>query len=620
MGEDKENPEDETMVWYDKVDGKEYRLSFEHAKILYLVSHYARSSKSDEQPETWIRDLSLDVLLYEGICAGKLDFDYAPISGEFLYAGDGDEVCVKRCYMNISQEARSAIGDLMEQDFIKSLKVPNDDNATTIAYQASQKGMDLLQALPPVLRIEVDDFLYKRNGYKDRVHPTKDLLKVVTDEEGFILVTPNGFEERSGLTQVEDVSYVTSPFLPWTYRHGETPCTDNSTRAWESGVGISQVKRELKESIVLSQVNILIQEWIPTAANEFCGLLDRFGVKTRNAGGRFTAFVDRHPNRQSVHTQQGLTRVELLDYNTRCVNFEAELQFAEDEGVKQVEFIGIHLHTMGSVSCGVRVEAIQNRLADDVSCDLMSRMMVDLIQDTSLMLNDLLTSSQIHAMETVYRGNSLSRSKFCLTFADKAEPMMKAAAYKDGGEYENELRQVLGEIRVAQDIGVGGEIIIQGTEGMLIIGRRLRKYDRITVMFGEVTGMLKYMKNTFLRMSVLGGQIVKLRETIELGDEDPTSFETVRKLRNEVAADLATVEEVIEYLTSAAEHMSIPNEPLEDIGKALFNMLDIKGGLKALDNQLNDIRKLVRGARVKVDGFGKEVRILQVFLFVRFQT
>ena len=406
-----------TMVWFDKLDGKEYRVSFEHAKLLYLVSHYARSSKSDEQPETWVRELPLDVLMYEGICANKLDFDYAPVSKQYLYADDNGELKVKRCYLNISQEARSAIDDLIEQDFVKSLKVPNDDNMTTSAFQASLKGLELLQALPPILRLEVDDFLYIRQGYKDRVHPKKDLINVLTDDEGFLLVTENGSEIRSSVSQVEDVSYVTSPFLPWTYRSGETPCTDNSNRAWESGVGISQVKREMSEAIVLSQVNILIQEWIPTAANEFCSLLDRFGVRTRNAGGRFTPMVDRRPNDQILETKQGLTRVELLDYNSsQCVNFEGEIQFAEDEGVKQVEFIGIHLHTMGAISCGFRVEAIQNRLADDVSCDLMSRMMVDVVQDTSKMLNDLMTPNQRRAINTIYRGNALSRNKYCLIF------------------------------------------------------------------------------------------------------------------------------------------------------------------------------------------------------------
>jgi len=614
------DPEANTLVWFDKMDGKEYRLSFEHAKLLYLVSHYARSSKSDEQPETWMRELSLDVLIYEGICAGKLDFDYAPVSRQYLYMDEDDGECkVKRLYLNLSQEARSAVDDLLEQEFIKSIKVPNDDNLTTSAFQCSSKGMDLLQALPPILRIEVDDFLYVRIEYKVRAHPKKDLLNVLTDKDGIILVTENGHEAPSGITQVEDVSYVTSPFLPWTYRIGEALCTDNSTRSWESGVGISQVKNELHESIILSQVNILIQEWIPIAANEFATLLNRFGVKTRNAGGRFTAEVDRHPNNQLVHTKQGLTRIQLLDYDpAQCVNFESEIQFAEDEGVKQVEYIGIHLHIMGAVSCGFRVEAIQNRLADDVSCDLMSRMLVDVIQDTSTMLRDLLTESQRRTINTIYRGNAPSRTKFCILFADKIDPHMKAASYKDGGEYENELRQVLGTIRKVKDVGVSGvsgNLVIVGSDGILVVGRKLRKYDRITVEFGEVMSIQNFMKSFYSRLALLAGEIVKLKQFLENGSENPEFFENVRQLRNRVSTDLAVLEEMVTYLDDALEHLIIPAPPIEDVGKVLFDTLDVKGGIDAIYFQLNDVRKTVKGCRMSVNGLNKEILILQVWSF-----
>jgi hypothetical protein len=612
--EKKKDTEADTMVWFDKADGRDYRISFEHAKMLYLVSHYARSSKSEEQPETWMHEMSLDVLIFEGICAGKLDFDYAPVSRVYIYVTDEGEVKARRCYLNISQEGRSAVDDLIEQQFIKCLKVPNDDNMTTAAYQASQKGMDLLQALPPILRLEVDDFLYVRKGYKTRVHPKKDLLSVLTDEEGFLLVTENGHEARSGVSEVEDVSYVTSPFLPWSYRYGEHPSTDNSTRAWESGVGISQVKKELNEAITFSQVNVLIQEWVPTAANEFCLLLDRFGVKTRNAGGRFTNVIDRTPNNQFVYAKQALTRVELLDYNSsQSVNFEAEIQLPEDEGVKQVEFIGIHLHTMGMISCGFRVEAIQNRLADDVSCDLMSRMMVDVIQDTSIMLGDLLTASQRRSIDTIHRGNMMNRTKFALIFADKASPLMKAEQYKDRGEYENELRQVLGEIRVAKNLGSSGtEFVITGIDGMLIIGRSLRKYDRITVVYGELMGIQSFMKSFFGRLMLLSREIVKLTGFIEHGEENPEHFETVRHLRNTIATDLAVMEEVVMYLDETLAHITIPAVPLEEVGKALFEVVDIQGKIKSLNDQLYDIRKLVRGCRQSVQRLGQGIRILQV--------
>lgn len=37
--------------------------------------------------------------------------------------------------------------------------------------------------------------------FKDPIHPKRDLKHVIADEEGFLLVTLNGHEERSGKLQ-----------------------------------------------------------------------------------------------------------------------------------------------------------------------------------------------------------------------------------------------------------------------------------------------------------------------------------------------------------------------------------------------------------------------------------
>lgn len=49
-----------------------------HSKILVLISKYGQISVNDE-PETWIRELPLQVLVYEGITAGVFEMDYSPV-------------------------------------------------------------------------------------------------------------------------------------------------------------------------------------------------------------------------------------------------------------------------------------------------------------------------------------------------------------------------------------------------------------------------------------------------------------------------------------------------------------------------------------------------------------
>eukprot|EP00960_Hanusia_phi_P051220 760660-Hanusia_phi.AAC.2 len=148
-----------------------------------MVSHYARASIKDKQPvchpnvmvvrcqrewqETWMRQLQLDVLIFEGvrdslsteerlvltrlqILARKLDFDYAPESTTWTTRrhGGGGQMCasvyehVRDCCLarngfcahtfHRSQEGRSAINDLTEQGFLNTLRAPSAHLLSTI--------------------------------------------------------------------------------------------------------------------------------------------------------------------------------------------------------------------------------------------------------------------------------------------------------------------------------------------------------------------------------------------------------------------------------------------------------------------------------------------------------
>ena len=115
-----EDDEDETMIFkYTKKneDGSseiiEEEWSIEHAKILYLMSKYAKAALSADDQEGWIRQIPLLVLLYEGIEAGSLDFDYAPCSMLISQGGRS-----RRVWLNITQEGKAAVDDLREKELI----------------------------------------------------------------------------------------------------------------------------------------------------------------------------------------------------------------------------------------------------------------------------------------------------------------------------------------------------------------------------------------------------------------------------------------------------------------------------------------------------------------------
>jgi hypothetical protein len=68
------------MRWNMRSTRYKSRKHYSHSKILILISKYGKTATADDPEESWIRQLPLTVMIYEGITAGAIDCDYAPKS------------------------------------------------------------------------------------------------------------------------------------------------------------------------------------------------------------------------------------------------------------------------------------------------------------------------------------------------------------------------------------------------------------------------------------------------------------------------------------------------------------------------------------------------------------
>ena len=331
----------------------------DHLKLLYLISRYAECASTPEEREGWIRKNSILVLMYEGIVDGVFDYDYAPQS---VLVGR------KRLWLNITQEGKDDIDDLREGGLLNGLKLSSEDLQPITAYQVSAKGKELAILIPREFRTEVDNLIYKDNEllqveFEEREGEQDDEGEDL--EPAFFLVAPDdGPDDRreSTITETEDVSYVSSPYLPQCLRGQGPENKDNSGRAHESAAGVSEIKDELDENIILRQVNVIVGEWIPFGANQIVALNDKLGSADRCQGGMFTGELDTDASSSAFKVEPGLTQVSILDFNdTKFINFEAEINFPEGEGIIQVEEFGMHYGVEGKVLYGMRIEAIQVR-------------------------------------------------------------------------------------------------------------------------------------------------------------------------------------------------------------------------------------------------------------------
>eukprot|EP01052_Picozoa_sp_SAG31_P050082 SAG31_NODE_11271_length_1047_cov_1.649789_2_plen_80_part_00 len=73
-----------------------------------------------------------------------------------------------------------------------------------------------------------------------------------------------------------------------------------------------------------------------------------------------TGSVDSEPTGTKLDVPTGLTSIKILDYDeTTFINFEAQINYPEDEGIIQIEEFGMHMNEDGTLVYGMRVDAIQ---------------------------------------------------------------------------------------------------------------------------------------------------------------------------------------------------------------------------------------------------------------------
>ncbi|POM75600.1 Interferon-induced GTP-binding protein Mx, partial [Phytophthora palmivora] len=324
--------------------------------------------------------------MYEGIAAGALNFDYAPAA--MVIAQEGRP---KRIWMNTTQDGKSAIDDLREANLINGLKLSTKDYHSVTAFQVSLRGLQLLSQVSKELKANVDAFVfapkpYRRELLKIRYIPIRDPPDPtsITELEQSELFTQVLKKKNPSLTRKK--TYRTFPALSF----------HNAYVAW----------RRINNSLQMPIEHWRLQadrEWIPFGSNQIVALNERLGSMDRCQGGLFTSLIDVRPTDTQFEVPPGLTEVRILDYDpVRYINFEAEINFPEDDGIVQVENFGIHLNVDGTIFYGIKVDAILDKRADRISVDLLSRLLVDIHQDSSEIMDDLLSSYQTSLLDMVF--------------------------------------------------------------------------------------------------------------------------------------------------------------------------------------------------------------------------
>lgn len=562
---------------------KQQGLNDNQNRLLYLFDLHTKRAQGKDDTDLWIRKQALSVIIYEGIISDVFDYDYAPTS---------TLVDNRRVWCNISQEGQSDVEFLREEELISALMLSSRSYKQGVCYQISDKGQELVNYISRREKEVVDAFAHKEG--------TRELLKPAWDDiSSYWMESPSsGYRQKSSVTETEDVSYVSSAYIPQCLRYGGRPTMSNAHKAHSSGFGAIDTIRdtELDEVITLNSVSLIVAEFVPFGSNQIVQLNNTIGSNERVQGGYICSEIDDRASETTVEMNAELTSVDILDYTlTNHINFEAEIRFPEDPGIVQVETFGISLNAEGTCFYGMQIEAVMDRIKDKISLDHLSRILVDVQQDSTRIVDSVISQRQRDLLDLLFLGDSMNRNKINLIVANEINPHLTAEEYMDKGEFENELKQIIGDTKAAYDISEKDTLIF-GAHGLLVCGPHARSHEPLLCAYMQFITLDIFLQNYFSRMWTLKEDMEKTDSLVDTIPIDPNALDYARERFFALSKEVISLEEILGYVSEALQIMEIPPEPQEQSGRSLYDRLEIMTMRNQLIRRNDDLKKIIKGS------------------------
>jgi hypothetical protein len=187
-----------------------------------------------------------------------------------------------------------------------------------------------------------------------------------------------------------------------------------------------------------------------------------------------------------------------------------------------------------------------------------------------------------------------------LIIANEITPHLTAEEYMDKGEYENELKQVIGDTKAAYDISEHDTLIF-GAYGLLVAGPNSRHHEPLLCAYLQFITIDIFLQNFFARIWILNDDMQTTNKIIMEGSKDPRALDRIKYRIVKLAKDLIMLEEILSYMIEALEIIEIPPEPPEQAGRSLYERLEIAGMRNQLIRRAMDLKKNIAGAHRFLD-------------------
>ena len=383
---------------------------------------------------------------------------------------------------------------------------------------------------------------------------------------------------------------------------------------------------------------LVLLEWVPSSAYYIQSLQKRFdcqnaspgfdkgGTSDRLSCFHVTGLLDSEPNSAQVIIQEDEVKFREVEHRAmEFIRLDGVIRIAETGANHQQEDIGVEITRNGRVSYGLELFGKQ-------SFDNLSRIIADLSEDTSRVMETLLNTYQRNILDVVYFGESLHRDKYIVLLATGVTDQEGRKCGKDAllanSGYVAELSQILGKFHQDQaaDLHCGG-FSIHSDNGILLVAADAKPYLELLRITAVMNIMLTFINNMFLWVFSSWDTMEYLRSRIQAENLDEIiSVQSDLAELNEQQALLGAVAATLEKNRVSLQERIVNESVLkkaEELGLTVFGhsfeafndlgnrISDLQAAIKVLGHEIENSRLMASALSDKESyGINKAMNVL----------
>ncbi|WP_455391729.1 hypothetical protein [[Eubacterium] cellulosolvens] len=372
----------------------------------------------------------------------------------------------------------------------------------------------------------------------------------------------------------------------------------------------NKMQKKHKNVLFFKDLKLSISEWCPFGQNAIQTFNDSIDSLKGIESSLLTGKVDEEPATSEFNIEPMFTRVLLKDFDIyNWIKFEGEIEYPEE--VEQIERIGTYVDKSGFINYGLELERIGGKTSN-FSLDETTAIVADLVEDTSIMMEALLTQFQRRILKVVY-GDTPFRPKFIVAMSTGMVPGHDSAiGYHDGEAQENEINQLVSIAHKFFDLPTGEKVIL-GTHGIIFISNQPQNFGKVLSFYSLIRGFQLFQTIFFNRLRRMWDQIKDLRTEVLTIEREEAIGQLEQKLST-LGADVVLIEEVMGFMRAGAQDMqalwNMHSGELDGPNKALADQFLINRELRVANEKIGDMELVSSGLVDEIQGLRDMVNTL----------